>query len=166
MHTKVIWGWCSTMYITESLVRPLQGDLDKLGWWAQSWQMVFDPSRCYKMSVYRSRSPVLKCYKPFIQVLSLFSNIPTLESCDLMIYRGIWIITRLWKKLIQPLVLSNGICYVTLIRPHLEFVSAVWDPYWQDQIDKIEAVQRQAAWFIKNITTGIPVYRKCCIRCP
>ena len=57
----------------------LQCDLDKLGWWAQSWQMVFNPSKCYKMSVYCSRSPVLKCYKPLNQVLSFLQQHPYLR---------------------------------------------------------------------------------------
>ena len=50
-------------------------------------------------------------------------------------------LTRLWEKLIQPSVLSNVIC-TSIPRklndlPHLEFASALWDPYRQDQIDKI-----------------------------
>ena len=40
----------------------LQSDLDKLGLWADRWQMLFNPSKCYKMSVFRSRSPVVKDY--------------------------------------------------------------------------------------------------------
>ncbi|CAH3025686.1 unnamed protein product, partial [Porites evermanni] len=32
----------------------LQRDLDKLGLWANRWQMLFNPNNCYKMSVYRS----------------------------------------------------------------------------------------------------------------
>ena len=36
----------------------LQRDLDKLGLWADRWQMLFNPSKCYKMSVFRSRSPL------------------------------------------------------------------------------------------------------------
>ena len=63
-------------------------------------------------------------------------------------------LTRLWEKLIQPSVSSNVI-FTSVPRklsdlPHLEFASAVWDPYRQDQVDKIEAVQRRAARFIKK----------------
>ena len=36
----------------------LQRDLDKLGLWADRWQMLFNPSKCYKMSVFRRRSPL------------------------------------------------------------------------------------------------------------
>ena len=40
--------------------------------------------------------------------------------------------------------------YVTVVRPTLEYATAVWDPYRQEQIDSIEAVQRHAARFIKR----------------
>ena len=40
--------------------------------------------------------------------------------------------------------------YVSLVRPHLEYVTAVWDPYRQNQVEKLEAVQRCAVGFIKH----------------
>ena len=36
------------------------------------------------------------------------------------------------------------------MRPNLEYATALWDPYRQEQIDSIEAVQRRAARFIKR----------------
>ena len=36
------------------------------------------------------------------------------------------------------------------MRSNLECATAVWDPYRQEQIDSIEAVQRRAARFIKR----------------
>ena len=32
--------------------------------------------------------------------------------------------------------------YVTIVTPNLEYATASWDPYRQEQIDSIEAVQR------------------------
>lgn len=56
---------------------------------------------------------------------------------------------------------------LTLVRPHLEFASAIWDPYRQDQIDKIEADQRWAARFIRwDYDWNSRVYRERCFRCP
>ena len=40
--------------------------------------------------------------------------------------------------------------YATFVRPHLEYSSAVWDSYTQDQISQIEAVQRRGARFVYN----------------
>jgi hypothetical protein len=40
--------------------------------------------------------------------------------------------------------------FVSLVRPHLEYASSVWDPYLQKHIYQIEMVQRRAARFIKH----------------
>ena len=56
----------------------LQRDLDKLGLWADRWQMLFNPSKCYKMSVFRSRSPVVKDYTLYNQTLVAVQQHPYL----------------------------------------------------------------------------------------
>ena len=40
--------------------------------------------------------------------------------------------------------------YVSLVRPHLGYASAVWDPYKQNQVEKIEAIKNRAVRFIKH----------------
>ena len=40
--------------------------------------------------------------------------------------------------------------YNTLVRPHVEYASSAWNPHTRCNIDKIEAVQRQAARFTLN----------------
>ena len=40
--------------------------------------------------------------------------------------------------------------YKTFVRPILEYACTVWDPYTQDSIKRIEAVQRRAARFVVN----------------
>ena len=39
----------------------------------------------------------------------------------------------LWKML-----------YISLVRPHLEFASTVWNPYLKGDIEKLERIQRKA----------------------
>ena len=41
--------------------------------------------------------------------------------------------------------------YLTMVRPQLEFVSVVWDPCYNVDVDKLEKIQRIAArWFISD----------------
>ena len=40
--------------------------------------------------------------------------------------------------------------YKSLVRPHVEYCSSVWDPHTKRYIQKVETVQRRAARFITN----------------
>ena len=40
--------------------------------------------------------------------------------------------------------------YISLIRPTLEYSCSVWHPHKKSNKDKIEEVQRRAAWFVSN----------------
>ena len=53
----------------------------------------------------------------------------------------------------EPLELSKGMqatAYIALARSRLEYAETVWDPYYQQDIEKLERVQRQAARFISK----------------
>ena len=47
-----------------------------------------------------------------------------------------------------PTVKSS--CYSTLVRPIIEYACTVWSPYHQQNVLKLETVQRRAARFVTN----------------
>jgi len=52
-------------------------------------------------------------------------------------------------------------CYNSMIRPILEYASAIWSPYTQKNIDLLEAVQRQSVRFIFNNYSPYAMFQKC-----
>ena len=64
--------------------------------------------------------------------------------------RGILYFTFVKRNLYVCSEETKQAAYVSLVRPHLEYVTAVWDPYRQNQLEKLEAVQSRAVRFIKH----------------
>ena len=110
----------------------LQPDLDKLGLWADRWQMLLNPSKCHKISLFRSRSPVVKDYFLYDQTLEAVRQHPSL---NILLSSGLWWISHVDKianKANSSLAFVKGIClpaprkpHVSLVRPPLEYASAV-----------------------------------------
>ena len=123
--------------------------------------MLFNPTKCYKMSVYRSRSPVVKDYSLYNQTLVavqqnpclgvlVFSDLQWNSHVDKTAKKRNSISEFVKRNLHACSVETKQAAYVSLVRPHLEYVTAVWDPYRQNQVEKLEAVQRCAVGFIKH----------------
>jgi hypothetical protein len=44
----------------------------------------------------------------------------------------------------------KSLAYFSLVRPHLEYAAAAWDPYTLQDTSQLEKVQRRAARFVRN----------------
>ena len=49
--------------------------------------------------------------------------------------------------------------YFSLVHPHLEYCSSVWNPHHQSTINQIEAIQKRAARFVKKTPMTIAKLR-------
>ena len=139
----------------------LQNDIDKLVTWSKTWQMQFNVPKCHTMRISRKREPALVDYYTNRQKLSPVKN---------HLYLGVLLSNDLrWNSHVKNIVakankslgfVSRNLypcsenakrsAYVTIVIPNLEYATAVWDPYRQEEIDSIEAVQRRAARCIKR----------------
>ena len=140
----------------------LQSDLDILSMWETRWDMEFNPSKCQVVHVAGSKRPVKRDYILHGQVL---------ESVTCAKYLGVDISGSLtWNSHIDWITGSANrtlgfvrrniktrmskvreTAYNTLVRPQLEYASAVWDPHNKNRISQIEQVQRRAArWTVSN----------------
>ena len=134
----------------------LQDDLDRLVSWSKDWHMSFNPTKCYVLRVSRLRSNQEFYYNISGSILKQVSDHPYLGvhlSHDMRWNKHIDIITTkatnqlnfIKRNLSKCSTDVKSMAYTTIVRPHLEFASAAWDPYTKSNIMQIEAVQRRAA---------------------
>lgn len=149
----------------------LQNDLDILSTWETRWDMEFNPGKCQVVQVTGSKSK-----KPINTSYTLHGQV--LETVTCAKYLGVDISSNLsWNPHIDRIVGSANRtlgfirrniktkmpkvrerAYNTLVRPQLEYASAVWDPHTKERISQIEQVQRRAArWTVNNFDRELSV---------
>ena len=121
--------------------------------------MSFNAGKCIALTITNKTVPVHFDYKIGDSILERVSHNP---------YLGVEITDKLdWSKHINKQsakatktlnLLRRNLSgfsqdtknkgYKSLVRPTLEYASAVWDPYQANHIQKIESVQRKAARFV------------------
>jgi len=137
----------------------LQQDLDSLQQWKKTWLMEFNPDKCEVIRITKKRSPIITTYTIHGKNLSTVETAKYLGiniSSDLSWNKHIDVITRKANNTLgflrrntyscPPHVKES--CYKTLVRPIVENASTVWDPFTQNNIDKLEQVQRRAARYV------------------
>ena len=139
----------------------LQEDINMLQQWAECWMMNFNPVKCEYLRVTNKSSPFATQY--------LINN-NKIQQVSQAKYLGVHIDETLsWnfhvnfvsnkannvraflqRNLRQCPANVRERCYLTLVRPILEYVCVVWSPYTMTNIDKLERVQRKAARCVCN----------------
>ena len=123
--------------------------------------MEFHPSKCNVLTISRKARPIYHQYTLHGQVLE------TVKSAK---YLGCTITSNLgWSNHISNIcgkanktlsflrrnlnIGSTSVkqnAYKSLVRPLVEYASTVWDPYIQQDIHRLEMVQRRAARYVSN----------------
>ena len=139
----------------------LQQDLKQLETWQDRWQLRFNPRKC---NVMRATHATKK-----IEYQYTLDDTPLTDTSSTS-YIGVELSSDLrWNKQVKKTVAKGSqmlgvqkknlrhcprsikdMAYKTLLRPKLEYNSAVWDPFTENNIRKLEAIQRRAARFVCN----------------
>ena len=144
---------------TDDDARRMQEDLDALEEWETKWQMKFHHEKCQVIRI--------NLNKRFERPSTYRLHGHTLEVVDSGKYLGVYLTNDLtWHKYLGSTVAKTlgflrrklseyttyvkSAAYTSIVRPSLEYSSAVWDPSSTEDNIKLEKVQRQAARFVHS----------------
>ena len=136
----------------------LQTDLNHLQEWEREWQIFFNSDKCEHIQITSKRKIIQTSYNIHGQTLNETSKAK---------YLGVTIDNTLsWNSHIDTVTkkanqttaflrrnLSScpkdvkAKCYMSIVRPQLEYALMVWDPVTKSSMAKVESVQRHAARF-------------------
>lgn len=149
----------STVRSDEDCIK-LQEDLNNLLDWSNTWDLKFNSGKCKSMHIGRNNENH-KYHMSDTEILQVDSE------CDLgIIFQKDLKFTEQVRKCVNKANSMLGIIkrtfsyidkdmflllYKTLVRPHMEYGTAVWSPYLQKDIFLIENVQRRASKLVDDI---------------
>jgi hypothetical protein len=140
----------------------LQQDLKSLEKWENIWKMDFNPSKCCTLNITRRRNK--KLLNRYILKGTILQNEESVNYLGVTIRDDLkWnshinkIVGKANKSLgfIRRNVKTSNIktkvsAFNTLVRPHVEYACAAWDPYNKCDIDRVQSIQRRGARYICN----------------
>ena len=123
--------------------------------------MSFNTKKCHQLSVQKKGHHVNSQYKLYGNILKIVEHHPYLGvelqsdlKWDNHIKQIIGKATRslafLRKNLSRCPEQTRERVYAALVRLHVEFASAVWDPHLKKNIKEVEKIQRRAARFVNG----------------
>ena len=136
----------------------LQNDLKSLENWATKWGMKCNASKCYVLPVKKKTVYMYQLDNTFLQEVSNNPYLGLNISDDLTWNYHINAMCKKASSTLGFLKRNLKMCpketrlsaYISLVRSTLEYGAVIWDPFTQNEIDKIERLQRNAARFINN----------------
>ncbi len=137
----------------------LQRDLNTLVRWPKACRMVFNPSKCYAMSINKGRAPKPLIYQLCSEILHLVLQEKyfwVTLSHDLSWRTHINKISQKASQKLEfikrnlkgcPRVLKH-LVYIAFVRSGMEYASSIWEPHFTKDRDTLE--QRWAGRWIAN----------------
>lgn len=139
----------------------LQSDINRLSTWAKNNGMSFNTSKC-KVIHFGRNNPKLNYFindSPIEEVTS-HEDLGIVVQDDLKSSHHVAKIVKKANAVLGQVRRSFSVrrpevvvdIYKAFVRPHLEFIAPVWNPWLRKDVALIEGVQRRAIRLISNMT--------------
>ncbi len=143
--------------------RLLQADLDRLEAWAYLWLLFYHPDKCLSMAVHAGDQPAIQStysvadsqIKTTLQEKDLGVTTDSKLNFENHIHniaaRANRIMGMIRRSYTYLSVKNFPLLFKGLVRPHLEYAQAAWQPYKLKDIDTLERVQRRATKQVQGL---------------
>lgn len=140
----------------------LQEDLERLTTWCNSNGMELNANKCHTMSFSRIKDPLHHVY--YINNTPL-DNVSTIKDLGVLLDQSLSFSPHISQTITKSLKMlgfikrtsqdftntsSIKLLYCSLVRPHLEYASCVWSPFYNIHIRNIENVQHKFLRYIAH----------------
>lgn len=156
----------------------IQNDINTLTAWSEKMQMSFNAEKCHTLHLGNKNPKTNYTLAKMINIKQSTSSIKytlhfyTLEEVDeekdlgVLVDKNLNFKSHISKKISKAnsmlYLIKNSfkfldkqiftMLYKSLVRPHLEYVSPVWNPITSREIKKLEGVQRRATKMVPELT--------------
>jgi ribonucleases P/MRP protein subunit RPP40 len=146
---------------SEEDIIQLQKDLEEVILWCNTWHMTLNLDKCEHMNVtskHASSNAEYTLDQHHLTKVKDYKYLGLHISDNLSWSKHINYVTNKANKVlyVTKLALARSTqkvketAYKSIVRPLVEYSSSVWDPYYANQIDSVEMIQRKAARFCLN----------------
>ena len=138
----------------------VQTDINTLWAWSDKWQLVFHPDKCKTLHLgHNNQKKQYYINNQPIKSVNFEKDLGVYTTEDLKQHKQVAELVKranrmlgMIKRAITCKNISNIMSYYkTLVRPIIDYASAIWNPYHKKDIDKLEKVQRRATKIITEI---------------
>ena len=126
-----------------------------------TWQMNFNPEKCYVIHVTKMKIPLKFDYLLHSHILQPVDNSkyldvtisndrdwgPHINDITTKANKTLGFLRRNMKNCTRKV---KTLTYTSLVRPVVEYSSLVWNPSKNQQISEVEQIQRKAARYVFN----------------
>ena len=125
----------------------LQDDLASVLLWSQRWQLSLNSAKCEAINVSNKCSPVSFSYfvnghsiqwNSQVRYLGVFFD----SQCHHVVAKATRKLKLLRRSLFGCPSTVKSLAFISIVRPHLEYASIVWNPYTSADVNLLEAVQQ------------------------
>ena len=139
----------------------LQNDINVLFDWSQRWLMKFNSKKCNMVLLSKSKSLNKPNYKlgndnllyidSFTYLgITISSTLNWSEHVNSVYFKATRALNFITRNLSICDTKHKSLAYTSIVRPHLEYAAASWDPYQKNHIALLNKVPNRAARFCFN----------------